>query len=381
MEIITGTEEELRDMLEGVYQRRNKCKLLEDEYALTNYIIQLRQTLKLMTGNESFQIIENTKKNKKFYQYSRELIDKEKEEFIKHKVIHNYNSNQLLDITEEELSEIINTKFVENYSLMTKNEFYQYLFEFVKKYGLEKEFDKFMKSGKIFNRAYDLNDTSLGETIYDPTKRKANMVFSEFERTLPYLAAFSHEFGHVYDLKLLPKKTIKEFLEYTASSVYAEVLSSTFEKLFLDFLLEKQYCVDDTKEFISGLLSENHNLALEVCVLSLLGNKTLRDGNLNINDKKIIKQLKPNFEDVNQLKIIFGDDKLNIHRSLIYMYGDYISSIMKDTIQNEGFDNKFMREFMEERTKPFNLGFFEKNNITLDSYQKVYKKDISHLKK
>ena len=122
-------------------------------------------------------------------------------------------------------------------------------------------------------------------------------------------------------------------------------------------------------------------MALEVCVLSLLGNKTLRDGNLNINDKKIIKKLKSNFEDVNQLKIIFGDDKLNIHRSLIYMYGDYISSIMKDTIQNEGFDNKFMREFMEERTKPFNLGFFEKNNITLDSYQKVYKKDISHLKK
>ena len=212
MEIITGTEEELRDMLEGVYQRRNKCKLLEDEYALTNYIIKLRQTLKLMTGNESFQIIDNTKKYKKFYQYLRELIDKEKEEFIKHKVIHNYNSNQLLDITEEELSEIINTKFVEDYSLMTKNEFYQYLFEFVKNYGLEKEFDKFMKSGKIFNRAYDLNDTSLGETIYDPTKRKANMVFSEFERTLPYLAAFSHEFGYVYDFKLLPKKTSKEFL-------------------------------------------------------------------------------------------------------------------------------------------------------------------------
>ena len=52
MEIITGTKEELRKMIDDAYLRLERCKNIIDRYAMADYISQLHDLISMVTGEE-----------------------------------------------------------------------------------------------------------------------------------------------------------------------------------------------------------------------------------------------------------------------------------------------------------------------------------------
>ena len=359
MNIITGTEAELKDMLSGAYQRRKKCKNIYDEYVLTDYISQLRKTLNFMTDAKSDvnQYSRISQKDKNYYNYVAFLLEQMDNNFIKYKEFHKKTTTDLLNIVDDELVDLVDNEFCSEYESMTKHEFYQYFYEFLKKYGFEGRFDRLISGGKIFNRLLDDKEPYFASVLYDPTKNRSSIELCEFESTIPYLVSLGHEFGHVYDLESLSKNSSKNYLDYMYLSVYGEVISTTFEKLFFDFLFEKQYRLDEVKNFNSEFLFSNEHNLLDVYMMSLLNDNTIKKGIKNLNNDEVIQQICPWFEREDEIKSFIEERNLSLRKGLLYSYGDFISSILKEDIKNEGFDSDLMRCFMTERTEMFNPEF------------------------
>ena len=204
----------------------------------------------------------------------------------------------------------------------------------------------------------------------------------DFEYTIPYLLTLGHEFGHTYDLNKLSRKELDTYMRLSYSSIYGETISMMFEKLFYDFLFKKKYRLDDVKEIYTEFTFEGKNYALDTFILSLLDDKTIRELSFDtVSRNDILQQVKSSFTRLDELEDHLSDRRLDTWKTPLYAYGDYFSTILKDNVQNEGLDSKMMRKFFDIRTKDFSPLVLEDCGFDMDTYQKVYKKDISRLKK
>ena len=114
--------------------------------------------------------------------------------------------------------------------------------------------------------------------------------------------------------------------------------------------------------------------------MSLLSDDSIRNLDF-LSRKKILREVKSSFERIDEIKLHLEGRKLDTWKTPLYAYGDFMSSILKDSIQQDGFDNELMRKFLSIRDHVFNLDEVESIGFNIDGYEKVYKKDVSRLKK
>lgn len=384
MEIITGTQEELRQLINGVYQRVGKCSNLYDKYVLCDYLEQLQEVEMSMTGEKSFlngkKIFATGAGQRRYVEYISSLFRKLDDEFIKFKEYHKEHFDEMLLVNDDELLSIVDDVFTDEYVEISSEEFCEYLFEFLKEYGLEKEFDSIVQGKRIFNRPLNENERYMGTVLHDPIKKRSNIVLCDFIYSVPSLLTVGHEFGHVFDLSKFSKNSCDEYLKYSYCSTYGEVVSTMFEKLFYDFLFKKKYRLDQLKELNSEFVFEGKNVVLDTYLITLLDDELIRNLD-DTSDGKILEQVQGDFDRIDEVSYHLDGRKLSTWKSPLYAYGDYISTILKETVQSEGLDGPMMMRFLSERTKPFNPDFLVDNGFDMDTYKKIYRKDISRLKK
>ena len=386
MEIITGNEHDLKQLIEGAYRRLDCCKDNMERYVLIDYLYQLHDAEDAMiTGHSELdeeRCFRSNTQQRKYVNYIDSLFARLDEEFIKFKHYHRGHFDEMLYINDNELEDLVDEVFCDGYKTISKEEFSQYFYEFLCEYKLEDFFDKFITGRKIFNRSFTDAEKYTGTVLHDPMKKKSSIMLCDFECTVPYLLTLGHEFGHTYDLNKLSRKDLNGYMKYSYSSVYGETISMMFEKLFYDFLFKKKYYLDDVKEIYTEFSFEGMNYVLDSYILSLLNDETIRNISLDSFEKKdILKQVSSSFTRLDEVEDHISDRRLDTWKCPLYAYGDYFSTILKDNVQNEGLDSKMMRTFLDIRKRDFSPEDLEYYGFDMDAYQKVYKKDISRLKK
>lgn len=386
MEIITGNEHDLKQLIEGAYRRLDCCKDNMERYVLIDYLEQLHDAENaIIDGNRELdekRCFKSKSQKRKYMQYMDSLFNRLDEEFIRFKYYHRGHFDEMLYINDSELEDLVDEVFSDGYKNMSKEEFSQYFYEFLCEYKLESFFDKFIVGRKIFTRPFNETEKYAGVVLHDPMKKKSSIMLCDFEYTIPYLLTLGHEFGHTYDLNKLSRKELDTYMRLSYSSIYGETISMMFEKLFYDFLFKKKYRLDDVKEIYTEFTFEGKNYALDTFILSLLDDKTIRELSFDtVSRNDILQQVKSSFTRLDELEDHLSDRRLDTWKTPLYAYGDYFSTILKDNVQNEGLDSKMMRKFFDIRTKDFSPLVLEDCGFDMDTYQKVYKKDISRLKK
>ena len=386
MNIITGNKEDLNLLIAGAYQRLRNCKDNNERYALIDYLTQLHELESALTGkrcvfDEVRANISNSQQ-RRYMKYLDSLFGRLEEEFIKFKDVHNEHFSLMLTINDSQLERVCDDVYATEYSEMSKEEFCEYFYEFLHEYQLEEYFDKLVTGRKIFSRELTDEHRNPANVIYDPIKKRPTMVLSGFEYNVPYLLNMGHEVGHVVDLNKLHKKDLDSYMRYSYSSVYGEVISTLFEKLFYDFLFRKKYRIDEVKEIYSEFLFENKSYVLDGYILSLLEDQSIRKvsvSGLSLND--VLSEVEPYFDRTDELIYHLDGRTIGPWTTSLYSYGDYFSTVLKDSVQKEGFDSKLMRKFMGLRTGEFNPELLEDIGFEMEDYQKVYRRDVSRLKK
>ena len=386
MNIITGTKDDLRQLINGAYQRLRQTDDNMEKYVLVDYLAQLHELESALTGEKSeFDEVRarlSNSKQRRYMKYMNSLYERLEDEFIKFKKCHQEHFDAMLTINDDELEDIVDDVYTSEYSTMPKEEFYEYFFEFLNEYGLEEYFDKLVSGRKIFTRPFNENEKYAGSILYDPSKKRASMMLCDFEYTVPYLLTMGHELGHVVDLSKLNKKELDTYMKYSYSSVYGETMSMVFEKLFYDFLFRKKYRIDEVKEIYSEFSFEGKNCVLDGYLLSLLDDETIRKLSFDgVSVQDILRDSDGYFTRADELSDYLDGRRLSVWKTPLYAYGDYFSTILKDNVHKEGFDGKLMRKFMGLRTGEFNPDLLEDRGFELSDYQKIYKRDISRLKK
>ena len=384
MEIITGSNKDVRKLIERAYQELGSCDDITKRYALVDYLYQLHELERALGVDGSYldevAVLGSKKNARKYNLYIDSLFTRLDEEFIKFKEKHHEHFDAMLSINDEGLKDVCDVSFVDAYEEITKEEFFEYLYEFLSSYKLEGLFDRIVSDKRFFDRPFNEDEMYAGSVLYDPVLNKSNVVLCGRQYNMPYLLTIGHEFGHVFDLDLLYSDDYSRYLKYSYSSVYGEVLSITFEKLFYDFLFKKKYHIDDVKEIYSEFSFENKNYVLDTYLLSLLSDGLIRNLDF-LSRKKILREVKSSFERIDEIKLHLEGRKLDTWKTPLYAYGDFMSSILKDSIQQDGFDNELMRKFLSIRDHVFNPDEVESIGFNIDEYGKVYKKDVSRLKK
>ena len=386
MNIITGNKDDLKLLIEGAYQRLRASKDNTEKYVLTDYITQLHDLESALTGKKCF-FDENraglsNSQQRKYMKYMDSLFSRLEEEFVKFKDVYNDHFGLMLTINDSNLDEFCNDVYATEYTEMSKEEFSEYFYEFLHEYGLEEYFDKLITGRKIFGRELTDEHRNPANVIHDPLKKRSLVVMSGFEYNVPYLLNLGHELGHVVDLSKFNKKDLDSYMKYSYSSIYGESISTLFEKLFYDFLFRKRYRIDEVKEIYSEFLFENKRYVLDGYILSLLSDDKIRKASMSgLSLDDVLVDVEPYFDRVDELEYHLDGRIIGPWTTSLYSFGDYFSTVLKDSVQNEGFDSKLMRNFMSLRTGEFKPELLKDSGFSMDDYQKVYKREVSRLKK
>lgn len=360
-----------------------KAKSADERLALGNYIYALYEILEAIiyipldyTEKDVFGSHKNCQKFIK------------KTDIYHDRIINNFFENRdynrkLFGNIINELSYIVDGFMDNQYSCMynsiSKGEFFDVFESFLKSLNLDKDFNKFIKNVGVY--AYDTgNKSAAGFLLFNPIDKTSDVFIGDAgydSRTIVYLA---HEFGHVYDFSKFDGNPI-EYNNYLHRSLFIEVSSVLFERLMIEYLINNDVLVKDTKDLLVDRKITYYLTLIASYIDSLLDYEILRNGKQNKYSSEYIYSLISKHVDRDIRDIIDGIGDLDVKRNCIYTYGDIISMIIKEKVDKFGFDKDMLLELFEHRDEIFSPEFLDKYNVNAGSYVKGYQKELKLLEK
>lgn len=386
MEIVTGKKEDLEKIISDVFYRIGVSKNVIERYVLVDYLRQLQNLMDAMNGqmqdDKSSECLGSVRKQKAYYNYIDALFSRFDKNFIKYRDFHSDLFADISNIQSNFLSKFVGSGYLSESYDMSEEEFYQYIFEFLKTYGLEKNFDKLINERRIFSRSLLEDGKFYGSCLHDPIRNESSIVLCDFRCELPYLFTVGHELGHTYDLKDFCRKNgARRYLEYSYTSCFGEVLSMTFERLFYDFMFEKNYYRDALNDLFLDYEFTCRENALAMCILTEFSDDVIWNEPDNVPKEELIRQAASAFTEPEEISWLILNRNFDTWQDSVYGYGSFMSTILKENIKNEGLNCLLMKRFLTIRGETFNPKLLEGEDFTVDNYSKIYKKDMLRVKK
>ena len=384
MKIVTDSPKKLYEKLELAKRQLKNAKTREEILALSNYIYSLDDSIAgvseehIPSDKLSFLSDKNNEVlDKKFNGH----MDKMMRNFLENKNFHRDLFERIYRKTEHAKKRIEEDDDVE-ITTLSEDDYYNIFFEFMKKIGLEKNFDKFVKNKRIYTTSNSVEENTLGFTTFNPITKDSDIFVDGLDYDIFSMFTLAHEFGHVYDLNQFDGD-INKWNTFFYRSFNGEVIPKTFERLFVDFLINNNILIPETKALFGDMLDANYEFAKTSYIITLIPDRYLLDDSyLYLKPTTIYKLVGRNFSKNNKVrKFINKCSSFDVKDTFQYSYGDIISLILKDKIKNGDYDLDLLKEFFEFRDKPFDPNELEKLNVNHKTYMKLYKKDIELLKK
>lgn len=382
--IIADNPKKLYEKLELTKRQLKNAKTREEILALSNYIYDLDESIAAIdptyTPTDKLSFL-NDKNNevldKKFYVH----MDKLMRNFLENKEFHNAFFERIYKKTDHSKKRIKENDDIE-ITTLSEDDYYNIFFEFMNLIGLEKYFDRFVKTKRIYTTINSIEENTLGSTAFNPITKDSDIFVDSLDYDVFSMFTLAHEFGHVYDLNHFAGD-INTWNTYFYQSFNGEVVSKTFERLFVDFLMKNNIQVPEAKTLICDMLDANYEFAKASYIITLIPDKYLLDDSyLHLTPTQVYKLVGNHFSKNDRVrKFINKCNSLDVKDTFQYSYGDVISMILKERIKKDDYNLDALVEFFEYRSKPFDLDALKKLKVTPDRYVKLYKKDIELLTK
>ena len=386
-----GKQKDLEIKIKQTLEMLKHEKKPNTRIILYNYIGNLYSALTVVSGKRMypskqkvFGTIGNFRKfMRKIDQYTKENL----ENFVFYKDFHQDYFNDVLLISEENFVTHLNeetAKYRAKADRLSEKEFLAIFHDFCSSLGLEKEYNEIVRNKRLFymirGKAYD---NYLGLTTHHPLTGESNIFIDHFQYDFESLFTLVHELGHYYDLKeFASRDTVREFSDYTFKSLYQEVVSRMFERLFLVFLIKNRILLDQAIDKLIDVELVNHDYMFSAYSFSLLDDDLLLSRKyLDLSREDIYQELLGYFDCKQDTFCELVGNPENFMEAVVYSYGDIVSMFLKEAVAAEGLNSPFMKTFQKERTKEFNNHFMLDEGLDSSKYGELFKKEIQLIKK
>ena len=391
MKIISDNPNNLLEKLDIAKKQFENAKSRKEKLAIWRYIYELEKTIPRVIPEIDIEetTVKDTKNNRIVDKKAVEQLEKVIKNFLIYKDFHNIflegiqrkNAHEL-----RRLNKYLEEQNMNEYSEITdlsEDDYYNILFEFMNKIGLAKYFDKYVRGKRIYSSKLELINGASGIGLYNPISKDSDIVIDRMEYDIFSMCSLAHEFGHIYDMNHF-SESIECYNNHTFQTFNDEVVSKTFERLFLDYLIENNILSEEAKDILFDFYDCSYQFILTAYILTLIPDKYIIDSSyVNLSPTQIYKLVERYFSRNDPIKRNIHENckVIKIHETYKYAYGDIFSLIFKDRIKIDGYNLNQLDEFFKYRGEPFSPEILEKLNINKDAYVKLYKKDIELLKK
>lgn len=387
--LLNDNPKNLLEKLEIARRQLENAKSREEMLALDNYIYWLQVSIHCILPEWSIDkdVYKDTKDNRmldrKYDAYKEKML----KNYFEHKEFHERFFEVIRKKTAHELRKLPLDDYV-SITDLSEEDFYNILFEFMNKIGLSKTFDKFVKNKRIyttkieFKRPDEKTGVNEASVLYNPISKDSDIVGDRMEYDIVSMYILAHEFGHIYDVNHI--KNAEAYNRQIQESFNDEIISKTFERLFVDFLLENNILYDEAMDQLFDTYSGNYEFILTAYIISLLPDIYLREADpyIKVKPTKIYKLVERYFSRKDPIKrFTNGMKKIAIQDTYNYAYGDVISMILRERVKEDNYNLDAIDEFIALKEDLFNPDMLEKLKVNPKTYVKLYKKDIELLKK
>lgn len=386
-----GKKKDLEKKIKQVFVMLEQEKDPTIKIALYNYIGNLYSALSVVTGKKMYpdkqQVFGSIGNFRKFMRKTDQYLKENMENFVFYKDFHQEYFNDVLLISEENFVTKLDeetAKYCSNTERLSKKEFLTIFHDFCSSLGLEKEYEEIIHDRRLFSMTKgDDYDNYLGLTTHNPLTGESNIFIDHFQYDFQSLFTLVHELGHYYDLKeFASRDTIHDFSDYTFKSLYQEVISRMFERLFLSFLIRKRILLDEATDKLIDVELINHDYMFSAYCFSLLEDDLLLRGQyLDFSGEDLYQSLFKYFNcDKDSFCELVGKPE-NFMEDVVYSYGDIFSMFLREVVEAEGLNSPFMKKFQKERVKEFDNRFMLREGLNSSQYEGLFQKEIQLIKK
>lgn len=382
---VVNDTKELRKKIEDSAKIMKSTKNMAQRIAISNYIENAEDAIACVEevdlGLPDKTIYGSLKNRRKYFKKLDVYQDQFITNFIINKDFHNSFMGEVLSGVEENFLDVEETDVCPTTEL-SDTDYYDIFFQFMKSINLEELFDKYIKEKKIYSTSLGFCEGNLGFTLFNPITNDSDIFIKEFEYNIHSMFTLAHEFGHVYDLSKF-ETDVSKYNDYFYKSFFGEVISKTFEKLFLDYMISNKILVDETKDKLFEWNIINHDYVLGCYMLSLLPDKYIaNESYTKLTKDKFIDLVKSYFISEDTVRdYVYGSVSFNIYDDYAYAYGDILSMFIKESIVDCGFNNDMLEDFFRSRCELFNEEFLRRWGMGPENYVKLHDKQLQYLKK
>ena len=131
--------------------------------------------------------------------------------------------------------------------------------------------------------------------LYNPITKDSDIVVDRMEYDIFTMCSLTHEFGHIYDMNHF-SKGIECYNNHTFQTFNDEAVSKTFERLFLDYLIENNVLKEEARDILFDIYDGNYQFILTSYIISLIPDKYIIDGSYtNLSPTKVYKLVERHF--------------------------------------------------------------------------------------
>ena len=359
------------------------AKSAEERIAMANYIANLYESIMLVTETPIIPreraVFGSHKNYHKFNKKVNILDNQVVDNFIINKPYHNYLLGSILDQISNPLDTLTETNYGDNKTI-SKREFFDIFYLFLESLKLDKEYDEFIKKMGIYSYDKELKDVCKGYILYNPINKDTDVFVGDFDYDVSTLYTLAHEFGHAYDMSKLGGD-VNTYNKYFYQSFYGESVSKLFERLLLEYLINNNILLENSKNELLDMEFDNYTMMIFSYIISLLDDEILKKHKQDkFSSEYLYTRIEKDFDE-SVMEMLDEKDSLEIHENFIYTYGDIISMFLKERVKEEGFNNDMLFELFERRGEIFSPEFIEDFEMTPDNYVKAYQKELKLLKK
>lgn len=359
MELVTGDlrvlEEEAKILMDQLCRNLN----LSEAVATISSLDVLSELYYDATGSINKEL-EKYKKNKYLYN---QVMKKQKiqanqfiENFIINKEFHSLIINDLLYEINQKIDGL---ESIESGVLLSNQDMYDIMREFLEKKSMAKYLDDVVKNHRMFYG--HSSEFYAGYMAYNVVSEIPHILIDKDMNSAQLMTSIVHEVGHIKDYDELSKtSSFKMMNDYYMKSIYTEVISKQSEKQFLEFLIKNQVASKDVCCMIEDYYLDITSHLEDLLILTNLDDSLLRrEKYQHLSAREVLDRVvgKDTIEWVDEDCLI--PQKLDLFRSLSYGYGGVLATYFEVLKRNDPDRYQYCyQNFLAKRANWFSVEDF-----------------------
>lgn len=237
---------------------------------------------------------------------------------------------------------------------------------------------KYMSNNGRIQSIYLSDDSPRGLTFLNLLTNEDRIFINRADgNPIRTMIALAHEMGHVVDYAEI--KDLKSKVYYNFESLFIEVLSSLYEKEFMDFLIKNNIYKYQVLNCLGEFYEQLFSLAADSSVYHTIPNKFLKHNRyMKLTKEKLIEEISKEHEVLVESDEFPEPQDLDFLENLEYGYGITLGTYFSRLkIEDKKKYQEEMSKFLSLRTDYFDKNYLEKMGTNTKKVVELVDRDIN----